>query len=1116
MKKMLAALIVVFCPAFVQAQTIGVVNGGAVAPANDFATRAFQDPWDMNERTDLGWWVNSVDGPNNGFNQPVTFSGGVFSGVTANADPSIFLLESGSPFAAQVGKIGLNYPIDADTYKIIAFRMSVTTPSAVQFYWNRDTIYDTTTTQAGTGGTTQTTPGYRIYLYDLSTLPTQNIGANGFTWGGTVKSLRMDPTVADPAMTGPESIALDWVRLLPITPSLCKTVNWTGGNVDIYVTDTAGTSLGKIASNVAQNSASPGCTATGTGHAFFVGALAPGTYRVGVSGVGGTAPTSISQNNTAGTWVVSDTPTLTFTSPDPEGSSDDFATTQLGNAWDMTAMNDLDSIVNIDSGALTTALPLETPAGSPSGSPSVFRGTSWSSTRSFTNEGDPYVRPLCASHPALLCTQQTRGNAKRIAASRYRILTLEMGLPDKARDIVNGSIARVVWHVVGDAAEQVSDDIIVNSRIGANVVDKITVDMGDRAKLPLEPGPSQAGWVGSIDGFRVDPHEFSNPTDFFIKRVKLAAFERADTSYTIRWDYADASSGSVDLYYSGSVLPACSNGTLIATAVSTGATGQFVWNTTNVPAGSVFICAVFRDAQANANESWAKWPIIINHGGALSSLAVNRSVLNFGITQGTLRTSAQTVRVAVSGGNACWTVDNTLPSAFVVTLAGGVSQICGSGSFSVALNPSNPFPGGIGQATLSVRETVPGTSDNSPLTVTSFYRVLGASSGAVGVIDTPADGATISGSVPVTGWAIDDIDIVSVGVYRDPLPGEGPAPVFIGNATRVDDARGDIEAANPAVPFNYRAGWGYLMLSNFLPGGGEGTFVLRILATDREGRQTLIGSPRTVFARNSISAKPFGAIDTPGQGEVINGGTSYINFGWVLVRKPAIATPGIDGHAVVNVVIDGVAVGTPGGWTSRADLDALFDQPTYPGIPKAAGNFTFNPSALGAGVHTIAWGVIANSGDSDGIGSRFFTVAPASGVVLDTGSPDVIAAQRVLNPGPDLGRRVHDVGPIDTAGPRLVTARPDERIVVDAARAGIHRYDAYLVAGSELRARPVGASFDTANGVLYWQPTLGYTGAYDFVIVGEDRTRVPVRVVLDSSERRTAPRMFAHLFSAAD
>ena len=53
MKKMLAALIVVFCPAFVQAQTIGVVNGGAGAPANDFATRAFQDPWDMNERTDL-------------------------------------------------------------------------------------------------------------------------------------------------------------------------------------------------------------------------------------------------------------------------------------------------------------------------------------------------------------------------------------------------------------------------------------------------------------------------------------------------------------------------------------------------------------------------------------------------------------------------------------------------------------------------------------------------------------------------------------------------------------------------------------------------------------------------------------------------------------------------------------------------------------------------------------------------------------------------------------------------------------------------------------------------------------------------------------------------------
>ena len=38
-----------------------------------------------------------------------------------------------------------------------------------------------------------------------------------------------------------------------------------------------------------------------------------------------------------------------------------------------------------------------------------------------------------------------------------------------------------------------------------------------------------------ISGFRIDPHEFASPTGFFVKRVKLAALEKAAASYTVRW-----------------------------------------------------------------------------------------------------------------------------------------------------------------------------------------------------------------------------------------------------------------------------------------------------------------------------------------------------------------------------------------------------------------------------------------------------------------------------------------------------------------------------------------------------------------------------------------------------
>jgi hypothetical protein len=66
------------------------------------------------------------------------------------------------------------------------------------------------------------------------------------------------------------------------------------------------------------------------------------------------------------------------------------------------------------------------------------------------------------------------------------------------------------------------------------------------------------------------------------------------------------------------------------------------------------------------------------------------------------------------------------------------------------------------------------------------------------------------------------------------------------------------------------------------------------------------------------------------------------------------------------------------------------------------------------------------------------------------------------------------------------------------------RYDAYLVANGELRALPAGASFDSSRGILYWQPGVGYTGAYEFVVVRDGRERVPVRVVLQP-QRHAAP-----------
>ena len=76
-----------------------------------------------------------------------------------------------------------------------------------------------------------------------------------------------------------------------------------------------------------------------------------------------------------------------------------------------------------------------------------------------------------------------------IDPQRYRILTVEFGVPNAARSVNTGSVARIAWRVAG-GTDSVSDDIIFNSRVGANVLDKIIVDMADRATLPIEQGVS--------------------------------------------------------------------------------------------------------------------------------------------------------------------------------------------------------------------------------------------------------------------------------------------------------------------------------------------------------------------------------------------------------------------------------------------------------------------------------------------------------------------------------------------------------------------------------------------------------------------------------------------------
>jgi hypothetical protein len=494
----------------------------------------------------------------------------------------------------------------------------------------------------------------------------------------------------------------------------------------------------------------------------------------------------------------------------------------------------------------------------------------------------------------------------------------------------------------------------------------------------------------------------------------------------------------------------------------------------------------------------------------------------------TQQTPAQTVRLTQSGsGTVTWSAVSNQPWLVVSPTSG-----TGSAALSVSLKYASGLPR---SGSVSGLITVTLTGASNPVGPINVALNLSPGAPPFGVIDTPVDNATgVTGSLPVTGWALDDVGVTSVKIYRQAVAGEGGSLVFVGDAVQIEGARPDVAAAYPNIPFNTRAGWGYLLLTNVLPNQGDGTFRLQAYATDADGGQTLLGT-RTITCTNTTAIDPFGAIDTPGQGETITA-SSYNNFGWVLSRGLRRADP--PGGGTVTAVIDGVPVGSPTGWTSRPDISALFPVAQYSGVNTALGVLTFSTAGLANGLHTIAWSVTDNQNPAGaaGIGSRYFTVSNGAGMVLDSAARNASAASpRIGSDSPPAavlssptetasvleqeiaaapfddavitGRRGFDLAaPFrrlrpDASGVVTFQSEEVDRVELRLGANDSRQYSGYVRVGDKLTPLPIGSQIDPATGTFTWQPGVGFVGQYDFVFVrlaaGHAVSRQEVRVVLN-------------------
>lgn len=355
-----------------------------------------------------------------------------------------------------------------------------------------------------------------------------------------------------------------------------------------------------------------------------------------------------------------------------------------------------------------------------------------------------------------------------------------------------------------------------------------------------------------------------------------------------------------------------------------------------------------------------------------------------------------------------------------------------------------------------------------------------------GAFETPTNNSIVASSIAVTGWALDDSAVENVKIYRE----AGNDLAYIGDAIFVDGARPDVADAFPDYPLNTRAGWGYMMLTNFLPNNGNGTFVLHAIATDVYGKSTDLGT-KTIYCDNAHAVKPFGAIDTPASGGTASG-SQYQNIGWVLTPPPHLIPKN---GSTIRVYVDGIKKGNVTYNLYRQDIANLF--PGYNNSNGAMGRYLLNTLPYSNGLHTIFWVATDNGGNTDGIGSRYFTISnelanPAGlkfkkavwqlfkpmPALIDSIPNDVNGAPVLFKKGyrDDILARYSFMGP---NGASKIIIQQLERVELQIP----NLCTGYLEIGDKYKPLPVGSTLDIDKETFIWQPGPAFMGDFNLVFI---------------------------------
>lgn len=307
---------------FIEPESAGVV----LPEIDEFATMVLGDPWDMEQPTDLAFYrsdsamINSL------------FADGVYSAQMTSGDgrERITLLTAGAinNTAMRIGKIGYNYPINADHYRYLTYRIykGHNNFNSGLIQWFADDSYSSSAMGISNSFLIPAEAGWHTIVVDLKTI---GIQAGSKNWEGTIRELIIKPFAGTGAAGA--TVKLDWARLTAEDPRTTRpfTIRWNGGSGPINLYLSAGdTVLDDRDILIAAGLDS------GVGElAIHTGGLPAGEYFVGAES-GGTVVWS------DGPLIINSVPFVTIEKPS-KTSGEDYAATVLDKAWDMTSNRDI-------------------------------------------------------------------------------------------------------------------------------------------------------------------------------------------------------------------------------------------------------------------------------------------------------------------------------------------------------------------------------------------------------------------------------------------------------------------------------------------------------------------------------------------------------------------------------------------------------------------------------------------------------------------------------------------------------------------------------------------------------------------------------------------------------